>query len=48
VWLALLCAPFYVAWKLALKLTRPTREWVRTERIPLTPPPGGGTGEMKP
>lgn len=48
VWLALLCAPFYVAWKLALKLARPTREWVRTERIPLTPPPGGGTGGMQP
>jgi cellulose synthase/poly-beta-1,6-N-acetylglucosamine synthase-like glycosyltransferase len=33
VWLALICAPFYVAWKLAQRLARPSREWIRTERI---------------
>ncbi|MGC4042943.1 MAG: glycosyltransferase family 2 protein [Armatimonas sp.] len=34
VWVALACAPFYVAWKLAQRLTKPSREWIRTNRIP--------------
>ncbi len=34
VWLALLFAPFYVAWKLAQRLVKPSKEWVRTSRIP--------------
>ena len=45
VYLSLLRAPFYAAWKLALLAARPfapkkqQAEWVRTERAPMTLPP---------